>query len=82
MLPITLEPAPVGSFKSALLRRKSADIEVHFLDGRVDTRNWNASRFSESSNVFANLRSRPEFRQGEWQSAGIAKVHVRVHEDI
>lgn len=81
MLPITLEPAPVERFKEALLRRKSADIEVRFLDGRSETRSWNASRFSEESNVFANLRSRPEFRQGAWQSAGIAKVHVRVRDD-
>jgi hypothetical protein len=78
MLPITLEPTPVEAFKSALLRHKAVEIEVHYLDGHSETRSWNASRFSVTSNVFANLRSRPEFRQGAWQSAGIAKVHARV----
>jgi hypothetical protein len=53
---------------------------VLYGDGSVDRKKWNASRFSESSNVFGNIRSRPEFRQGVWQLNGIVKVNVRVVE--
>jgi len=77
-LPITLDPPQVDDFKSQLLGRKSAELTVFYRDGRTETRPWNASRFSETSNVFGNLRSRPEFRQGEWQARGIVRVHVRV----
>jgi hypothetical protein len=77
-LPITLHPPRATDFKHQLLKFKRAEITIHYGDGRTETRQWNASGFSESSNVFGNLRSRPEFRRGEWQSRGIVKVHVRV----
>lgn len=80
-LPITLEPSRVDDFKARLIVRKSAELTVLYGDGRTETRPWNAARFSETSNVFGNLRSRPEFRQGEWQARGIVKVHVRVFGD-
>lgn len=76
-LPLTLEPASPDAFKAQLLASKRAKIEVTFVDGSVETWPWNANRFTESSNVVGNLRSRPEFRQGEWQKLGIEKVHVR-----
>ncbi len=81
ILPITLDPPRASDFKDELLKCGGAEITIHYSDGRTETRRWNASRFSESSNVFGNLRSRPEFRQGEWQSRGIVKVHVRVLRD-
>lgn len=77
-LPITLEPSDPDIFKQELLLTKQAIIETSFSDGRVERKPWNASRFSVSSNVFGNLRSRPEYRSGNWQSKGIIKVHVRV----
>lgn len=80
-LPITLDPSRVDDFKARLLVSKSAELTVLYGDGRTETRLWNASRFSETSNVFGNLRSRPEFRQREWQARGIVKVHVRVRGD-
>ena len=49
-----------------------------YIDGRIEQKPWDASRFSVSSNLFGNLRSRPEFRSGNWQAQGIVKVHVRV----
>ncbi len=76
MLPITLEPPQVTEFKSQLLIHRRAEIRTYFNDGRIERRLWDASRFAESSTVMGNLRSRPEFRQGKWQSAGIVKVHV------
>lgn len=77
-LPLTLDPASPDDFKSQLLITRQARVEVTFVDGSVEMWPWNANRFSESSNVLNNLRSRPEFRQGEWQKLGIEKVHVCV----
>jgi len=77
ILPITLDPSPVSAFKERLLERRAAEMIIYYSDGRSESRIWDASRFSEKSNVFGNLGSRPEFRQGEWQSRGIVTVHVR-----
>lgn len=78
MLPITLDPPQSAEFKRRLLSSRRAELVIYYGDGRIDLRPWDASRLSESSNVMGNLRSRPEFRQGSWQAAGIIKVHVRV----
>jgi len=77
ILPITLDPPTVDDFRARLLDRKVAKITTFYEDGRTEERPWIASRFTETSDVFGNLRSRPEFRQGAWQSRGIVKVHVR-----
>lgn len=76
-LPITLDPPNVEDFKHRLLERRAAQLTIFYNDGRTETRLWDASRFSVTSNVFGNLRSRPDLRQGKWQARGIAKVHVR-----
>jgi len=78
MLPIILDPSPSAEFKRRLLTSRKAEIVIHYGDGRIDHRSWDALRFSENSNVMGNLRSRPEFRSGAWQAAGIVKVHVCV----
>lgn len=78
VLPIMLLPSPVTEFKKHLLSRKQANIVVWYADGRIEERQWDASAFLEASNVMGNLRSRPEFRQGNWQQAGIVKVLVKV----
>jgi hypothetical protein len=77
-LPIDLEPSDKDKFKSDLLRCRRARIIIHHLDGSVREIVWNADRFSESSDVLGNLRSRPEFRQGEWQRHGIARLKVQI----
>ena len=78
ILPISLDPPQPDEFKARLLTRREAIIEVHYVNGDIDRRTWNARRFSESSNIFGNLRSRPEFRKGVWQEMGIVKVCARV----
>lgn len=78
LLPITLAPSNPANFKEELLASKKAEILSYYSDGRIEVRPWNVSRFSASSNVMGNLRSRPEFRSGNWQSKGIVKVHVKV----
>ena len=80
ILPITLNPIDPSVFKEQLIKRKAAEITTFYKDGRTVTRLWIANRFSATSNVFGNLRSRPEFRQGEWQAHGIIKVHVNCHQ--
>ncbi len=78
VLPIVLHPSPAPEFKRQLLARNRATIEVWYSDGRSEVRQWDASKFSDTSNVMGNLRSRPEFRQGSWQRAGMVKVVVKV----
>jgi hypothetical protein len=81
ILPITLDPTDPTVFKDQLLKRQAAEITIFYKDGRTVTRPWSAKRFAPTSSVFGNLRSRPEFRQGEWQAHGIIKIHVRVPSD-
>ncbi len=78
LLPISLEPSDPVEFKRQLLIHQQAEITVYYRNNDVQKRNWNAQRFSSGSNVLGNLRSRPEFRSGEWQRRGVVKVHVRV----
>lgn len=78
VLPITLEPSDSNIFKKELLISKQAEIKIFYSDGRIERKLWNAARFSISSNVLGNLRSRPEYRSGKWQSRGIVKIHVKV----
>ncbi|MBK8744091.1 hypothetical protein [Propionivibrio sp.] len=78
ILPITLEPSQSAEFKRQLLACRHAQITTFHNDGRVEHHPWDASRFSDTSNVMGNLRSRPEFRQGAWRQSGIVKVHVRI----
>lgn len=77
-LPITLIPSDADVFKEALLRSRVAEIITTYRDGRVKRKIWKASNFRASSNVIGNLRSRPEFRAGQWQSKGIEKITVSV----
>ena len=76
LLPITLEPPQSAEFRRRLLACRRAQITTFYNDGRVEHYPWDASRFSETSSVMGNLRSRPEFRKGTWQRSGIVKVHV------
>lgn len=76
LLPITFDPSEESEFKQKLLFNKKAIIETHYANGTVESKVWNASRFSISSNLLGNLRSRQEFRAGKWQEAGIVRIHV------
>lgn len=78
VLPITLNPPDSDDFLSALLRTKEAWIEVSYQDGRREVRHWRATRMKSTSNVIGNLRSRPEFRNDDWQKCGVASVRVSI----
>jgi hypothetical protein len=77
-LPITLDPPRAAEFVRQLLRVKVAVIQTHFRDGTVKSKLWRASKFSRTSSLFGNLRTRLEFRKGNWRRRGISKVHVRI----
>jgi len=78
VLPIALEPSDPDVFRNDLLISRRAIINIHYENGSREERVWNAQRFSARSNVIGNLRSRPEFRHGEWQRNGIKKLVVKV----
>lgn len=79
-LPIALNPTNEEAFKNKLLKTRKAEITVFHTDGSVKKNIWAANRFSAKSGVLNNLRSRAEFRNGEWQARGIERVGVKVIE--
>lgn len=78
ILSIGLNPNTEDEFKRRLLLTKTAYITVFYKNGTLKQKTWNAQRFKESSGVLVNLRSRPDFRNGEWQKLGIEKVLVSI----
>lgn len=78
ILPIELNPSTEFEFKKRLLLTKTAYITTFYKNGTSKQKVWNANRFRETSGVLGNLRSRPEFRNGEWQKFGIEKVLVSI----
>lgn len=78
ILPIALFPSDLNTFKNELLQSRVAVIEITYSDGSKQTKTWNATRFSKSSHVMRNLRSRSEFRSGKWQASRISRIAVRV----
>lgn len=79
ILPIELIPNDNQEFLSALLKTKTATITTFYKNGTKESKNWSAERMTAKSNVIGNLRSRPEFRNGNWQKANIVKVVVEVN---
>ncbi|CAM1340602.1 hypothetical protein [Tenacibaculum aestuarii] len=78
ILPIELNPPNEIDFKTELLKTKKAYITTFYANGDKEIKLWNAKRFSETSGVLNNLRSRIEFRNGEWQNRGIINVYVSI----
>lgn len=78
VLPFSFEPADENVFKEQLLKTQLAEVTIYFRDGRIQQKTWKARQFGPRSNLRGNLRSREEFRQGNWQDAGIERVHVRI----
>lgn len=78
ILPIELSPSSESEFKSKLLVCQKAYITTFYTDGTSKVALWNAQKFRQGSNVLGNLRSRPEFRNGRWQTLGIKKVLVSI----
>jgi hypothetical protein len=81
ILPIELNPKNESDFKNELLSKKRAYITTFYENGDKEEKIWNANRFKESSNVIGNLRSKKEFRSGNWQDRGIEKVFVSINKN-
>lgn len=77
-LPIEYEVNPPDRFLAHFLAAGVAYIEEHYADGRVRVREWGVQRLSSDSNLAGNVRSRPEYRQGNWQAAGLSKLVLRL----
>lgn len=78
ILQIELNPSSESEFKRRLLLTKTAYITRFYKNGTSIQKVWNAQRFKETSGVLINLRSRPEFRNREWQKLKIEKVLVSI----
>lgn len=79
VLPIELIPNNNEVFLSTLLKTKRATITTFYKNGTNESKIWKAERMRANSDVIGNLRSRPEFRNGNWQKANIVKVVVEVN---
>lgn len=78
VLPIALRPQNVQDFKTQLLQTRQAKITINYQDNTVRQIDWNAHNLTETSSIMGNLRSRVEFRQGNWQQNNIREVLVEV----
>ena len=69
VLTIELYPEDKDEFTELFLLHRSATIEIIYTDNTktVPPIKWNAQKFSESSDVLHNLRSRVKFRQENWK---------------
>ena len=77
-LEILLYPKDESEFKELLLADKRAYVRLYKTDEGHETREWNASRFRESSNLIGNLRSGP--LRG-WKGKGIYKAVIAINRD-
>lgn len=73
-LPIEYEGGSPQRFLERFLAAGVAYIEEHYADGRVKVRKWPVERLTAKSNLVGNIRSKPEYQQGNWQGAGLAKL--------
>jgi hypothetical protein len=78
VLRFEFDPSPPDAFKARLLDTKMARMTIHYQDGRTEDKIWYAENFTESANLLSNLRSRPQFRKGEWRRRGISWVSLKI----
>ena len=78
ILPIILNPNDNEVFLETLLKTKTATITTFYKNGTKESKIWKAESMTAKSNIIGNLRSRKEFRNGNWQKANIVKVVVEL----
>jgi len=78
VLPIELIPSNSEEFKSLLLLSKQATITIFYNNGNTESKIWKATKINKDSNILGNIRSRQEFRNGNWQKENIEKVKLEV----
>lgn len=77
-LPIDYEVTPPSEFLAKFLEAGVAFIEEHYADGHTQIRQWKARKLTPRSNLVANIRSKPEYRYGKWQAAGLCRLVLRL----
>ncbi|NOQ63974.1 MAG: hypothetical protein GQ582_05630 [Methyloprofundus sp.] len=75
-LDIKFFPENLVQFKSLLLKEKQAWVLLHMNDGSKTLHQWNASRFTEGSNVLGNLRSG---YLRDWRDKGIISADIAIN---
>lgn len=79
VLPITLIPADKDKFSREFMEKKKAMIFITYENSNVvKETTWHCKKFDENSNILKNLRSKPDFRSGNWQNQKIKSIEVKV----
>lgn len=69
------KPVTEIDFKKQLLITKLAYIKMHYTNNSSEIKEWNASRFSDSSRIDTNLRS--GYLRG-WKERGLYKAELAI----
>lgn len=80
ILPIEFFPEDILEFKELLLKHKRAIISIYYNGGNKEIKEWNASKITQKSDIIRNLRSRNEFRQGNWQESNIKLIKAEIND--
>lgn len=72
-LTLVFSPSDEDEFKTLLLQKKIARVELYKIDGGKVTKTWRANSFSRSSSLRGNLLS--GYLRG-WREKGIYKAEV------
>lgn len=81
-LVINLSPNDPKEFSRLFQEKGHATIRTFYTNGTHVDKEWRKRDFKQTSNVIGNLRSRPEFRQDEWQKRGISHIEVFIPENV
>lgn len=65
-----------STFNDRLLEHKQAERIWFYFDGTIKKENWNASSFTENSDLMANIKTSATFRK--WKAKGIIKVELHM----
>ncbi len=68
------DPPDEKQFKKQLIQNKYAHIKIFYKDGHEEYKPWDASRFTENSNLRGNINSKTWFRRDYVQRNGVIKA--------
>jgi len=77
-LPIEIIPHNIDEFKKQFIELGVAKLCYHFSDGHIEEKIWEKRYFTETANLMANLRGRPEARKEKWKQMGIVKLVCKI----
>jgi len=77
-LEIIYVSATEDEFKQELLKSKRAFIKIYYTNGTSEIKQWNATKFNESSRLDGNLRSG---YLRSWEKKGIYKAELSIDQN-